>query len=82
MMRVSFTVSGSVLVPAGTTEIPGLANQLRLPGGQIVSIQPVIEMASGIDADDHRDLSYDEAVALDLYLECEARTVEIDEESG
>ncbi len=82
MKQISFTLNGSVLVPDGTTEVEGLANHVRLPGGQVISIQPVIEMASDVDTDDHRDLTYDEAGALDLYLECEERAIELDDVPG
>ena len=82
MKQIRFTLSGTCLVPDGTSEVDRIANHVRLPSGQIVSIQPVIEMASGADADDHRDLSYDEAVALALYLECEERSIELDDDTG
>lgn len=82
MKWIVFTLRGSCGVPDGTTEIDGLANHFRLPGGQIVSILPVIEMSTDVDADDHRDLSYEEAIALELTLECEARTLELDDDSS
>ncbi|WP_454887333.1 hypothetical protein [Sphingomonas oryzagri] len=82
MKTIAFTLSGTCLVPDGSTPVEGFANHVRLPGGQLISIQPVIEMASGADADDHRDISYDEAVALDIYLECEDRNIELHEERG
>ena len=67
-------------MPEGTSLLDGFANHFRLPGGQIISIQPVIEMESGIDADDHRDLTYSEATALGLDLECEERTLRLEQE--
>lgn len=82
MKSIAFTLSGTCLVPDGSTLVEDFANHVRLPGGQVISIQPVIEMASGADADDHRDLSYDEAATLDIYLECEERSIEPGEEPG
>ncbi|WP_454887909.1 hypothetical protein [Sphingomonas oryzagri] len=82
MKVVTFTLQGTCLVPDGTTESEELANHVRLPTGQVISIQPVIEMTSHADADDHRDLSYEEAIALDLHLECTERTIELDEDPG
>jgi hypothetical protein len=61
-------------VPEGTAPLDGVANQFRLPTGEIILIQPVIEMASGPDADDHRDLSYDEAAEFGLALDVYDRT--------
>ena len=82
MNQIIFTLFGSCGVPTGTTAVDGFANHFRLPGGQIVSIQPVIEMESSIDADDHRELSYEEAVGLDLLLECRERTLALDDDTG
>jgi hypothetical protein len=75
-MRIDFTIAGSFTVPDGTEALPGLANQFRLPSGEIISVHPIIEKASNLTADDHRDLSYTEAerlgVALSLYdRDCE-----------
>lgn len=77
MHMINFELLGACLVPEGTIEVEGVINHFRLPGGQIVSIQAVIEMSSAIDADDHRYLAYDEAVALGLYLDCDERRLDL-----
>lgn len=68
-MRIDYSIHGSFSVPDGSAFLPGSANLIRLPGGQIISIHPIIEMASGTDADDHHNLTYEEAAALDVLLE-------------
>lgn len=60
-MRIDYVIAGSMLVPAGTTPLDGVANQFRLPTGEVFSVHAVIEMASSPDTDDHRDLSQGEA---------------------
>lgn len=82
MKEIRFTLSGSCLVPDGAAESESLANHIRLISGQVISIQPVIEIASDADTDDYRDLSYDEAIALDLHLECEERRIELEDRTG
>lgn len=73
-MHLDYHISGSLPVPKGTTALPGIANQFRLPTGEIISVHPVVEMASSAEADDHRDLSHREAsdygIALELYERC------------
>lgn len=70
-MHVEFEIRGRYEVPEGTRQVQGSHNLFRLPSGQIVSVHPVIEMASLIDIDDHRDLTTAEAgplgINLDLY---------------
>lgn len=73
-MRIDYTITGSFTVPEGSQFLAGSENLIRVPGGQIVSVHPVIEMASGEEADDHRNLSYDEAAAIDVLLEDYDRT--------
>ena len=68
-MHVQFEIAGSFAVPAGTVLVDGTANLFRLPLGEIVSVHPVIELASAIEVDDHRDLSAAEAAALDIHLD-------------
>lgn len=82
MRQIVFALCGTCGLPAGTTAVDGFANHFRLPGGQIISIQPVVEMESAADADDHRDLPYAEAIALDLTLECEERTLTLHGDAG
>ena len=82
MTQIVFELHGSCGVPDGTSAVAGSPNQFRLPGGQIVSIQPVIELESTSDADDHRELTYAEAIALDLALECDERTLDLDDGMG
>lgn len=77
MREIRFTLSGSCLVPDGTTKSGEFPNHVVLPTGQVISIQPVVEMGNDPDAGDYRDLSYDEAAALGIYLECEERRVEL-----
>lgn len=71
-MHIDYMIEGSFPVPEGTEPFPGVANQFRLPTGEIISVHPVIEMASSADADDHRDLRHAEAadygIALELYV--------------
>ncbi len=73
-MHIDYLIEGSFPVPDGTTPVPGIVNQFQLPSGEIISVHPIIEMASGLHADDHRDLSYSQAaeygIALDLYERC------------
>lgn len=70
-MHVDYIIEGTFPVPEGTTPVAGVANQFRLPSGEIISVHPIIEMASGLHTDDHRDLSYSQAanygIALNLY---------------
>ena len=68
-MRIDYTISGSFSVPDGSTFLPGSRNLIRLPDGQIVSIHPVVEIASHADADDHRNVDYEEGAALGVLLE-------------
>ena len=82
MKQIVFTLTGFCTVPDWTAEVPDITNHFRLPSGQMISIQPVLETASDTNADDHRDLAYTEAVDLDLFLECETRTLELEEETG
>lgn len=77
MKELVFVLHGVCTVPDGVTPVDGIANQFRLPSGEVISVQPVIEMASGVDADDHRCLSHSEAVARDLFLEIEERSSDI-----
>ena len=41
----------------------------------------MVELESAVDADDHRDLTYVEAVALDPTLECEERSLTLGDET-
>ncbi len=68
-MHVAFEIHGSFEVPDRTQPVDGLPNLFRLPSGQIVSAHPVIEMASGHDGDDHRDLTTEEAAAIGVHLD-------------
>lgn len=79
MKQIIFDLRGGCGVPDRTTEIDGLVNYFHLPSGQVISIQAVIEICSDVDADDYRDLTYDESVSLDLYLEVDKRWIEIDD---
>lgn len=82
MKQIVFELRGSCGVPDGTLPIEGFPNHFRLPGGQIISIQPVIELESAVDADDHRDLTYAEAIAFGLTPECDQRALDLDDEPG
>src|SRR3546814_2662128 len=55
-MRINFQIAGSLQVPDALCPLDGATNQYRLPTGEVISVHPVIEIASGPDADDHRDL--------------------------
>ena len=81
-MHVEFEIAGSFAVPVGTALVDGTANLFRLPSGEIVSVHPVIELASAIDADDHRDLSTGQAAALGIHLDLYDRTSELTEDDG
>ena len=76
-MHVDYVIEGSFPVPDGTETLAGSANQFRLPTGEIISVYPVIEMGSGPDADDHRDLTYGEAAEYGIALELYDRTCEL-----
>jgi hypothetical protein len=79
-MHVDYCITGSFPVPAGTTSLEGVANKFVLPSGAVVSVYPIIEMASSPDADDHRDLSWDEASACGIALELYERSCTLEEE--
>lgn len=68
-MHVEYEIRGRVEVPEGTRLVPGMSNLFELPSGAVISVQPVIEMASSTVADDHRDLTYAEAAALGVVLD-------------
>lgn len=77
-MHVEFQIEGRYQVPDGTLPVEGIANRFRLPTGQVVSVYPVIEMASGVDSDDHRDLTWSEAAALGISLDLYDRHCELE----
>jgi hypothetical protein len=79
---VVFEIRGRYVVPAGTEPVPGAPNLFRLPSGEVVSVHPVIELASGGDSDDHHDLTYDEAAALGIVLDLYDRDAEFLCEAG
>ena len=72
-MHVDFEIHGRFEVPEGTTALPETSNLFRLPGGAVISVHPIIEMASGTHSDDHRDLTYSEARALGAVLDLHDR---------
>lgn len=76
-MLVTYIIEGSCSVPEGTQALEGVANQFRLPTGEIFSIHPIVEMASGPDTDDHCDLSYQEAIGRGVQLEFYERRCEL-----
>jgi hypothetical protein len=73
-MLIHYTISGTYTVPDGSAFVEGAENLVLLPDCQIVSIQPVIEIASSIDADDHRDLDDDGGHTIGVRLEDYDRT--------
>ncbi|WP_328277925.1 hypothetical protein [Sphingobium sp.] len=68
-MHVDFEIHGSFEVPVGTQPVERLPNLFRLPTGEIVSVHPVIEMASADTSDDHHDLTTSEAAAIGVHLD-------------
>ncbi|WP_328276129.1 hypothetical protein [Sphingobium sp.] len=68
-MHVEFEIQGRYDVPEGTQPVAGTLNLFRLPTGQIVSVHPVIEMATATDSDDHRDLSTGESATFGIHLD-------------
>lgn len=76
-MRVEFEIRGSFTVPDGTVIVPDAENIFLLPSGQTVSVYPVVEMASGRECDDHRDLSWDEAAQFGVCLDLTHRYSEL-----
>lgn len=68
-MRIDYSIQGSFFVPDGSAFLPDSANLIRLPEGQIISVHPVIEMATDENTDDHRDLTYEQARSLGVFLE-------------
>jgi hypothetical protein len=58
----------------------GVYNQFVLPSGEVITVYPVIEMASSADADDHHDLSWDEAEAFGIAFELYERTCTLEED--
>lgn len=77
-MHVEFKIEGRYCVPEGTSPLEGVANQFRLPTGQIISVYPVIEMASSTDSDDHRDLNWSECASLGISLDLYDRQSELE----
>lgn len=73
-MHVDFEIHGRFCVPDGTVAVPETTNLFRLPSGRIVSVHPIIELSSTVDADDHRDLSYAEALDFGIQLDLYDRT--------
>jgi hypothetical protein len=73
-MLIHYTISGTYAVPDGSAFVEGSENLVHLPIGQIVSIQPVIEIAISMDADDHRDLDHEAGRAIGVRLEDYERT--------
>ncbi|WP_157217995.1 hypothetical protein [Flavisphingomonas formosensis] len=78
-MHVDYCITGSFPVPKGTRPREGVANQFVLPSGEVIAVYPVIEMASAADADDHRDLTWDEADAYGIALELYERACTLEE---
>jgi len=76
-MHVEFEIHGRVEVPDGTCLVPGTSNLFELPSGAIVSVHPIVEMATSLIADDHRDLSYVDAAAIGVRLELYDRTSDL-----
>lgn len=76
-MHVEFEIRGCFVVPEGTILVPGTENIFKLPSGQIVSVFPVIEMATGVDCDDHRDLSWQKSMDLGVHIYLCDRTSEL-----
>ena len=76
-MHIDYVIEGSFPVPDGTKPLQRRANQFQLPTGEIIAVYPVIELASGPDADDHRDLSYTEAAEYGIALELYERSCEL-----
>lgn len=68
-MSIQFEIRGHIRVPDGTQSLAEVANQFRLPTGQIISVHPVIEMASSAQSDDHRDLGFAEAEAINVVVD-------------
>lgn len=73
-MYVEFQIVGRYTVPDGTIAEPGTRKLFRLPGGQVVSVHPVIELETRRNADDHRDLSYSEGFAMGISFDLYDRT--------
>jgi hypothetical protein len=69
MMHVDFEIHGHFYVPDGTIAVPETSNLFQLPSGRVVSVHPIIELSSTVDADDHRDLSYAEALGLGIQFD-------------
>src|SRR3546814_18833752 len=77
-MRINFQIAGSLQVPDALCPLDGATNQYRLPTGEVISVHPVIEIASGPDADDHRDLGDSEAAALGLFFDIYDRASDLE----
>lgn len=76
-MHVEFEIRGCFVVPEGTILVPGTENIFQLPSGEIVSVFPIIEMASGQDRDDHRDISWQESMDLGVPIYLCDRSAEL-----
>lgn len=78
-MDAHYMIKGTVTLPEGTTLIPGLDNQYRLPGGQIISVHSTFEILSSLDADDHQDITEIEANKLGVVTIDYERTFQSDD---
>lgn len=80
-MRIEFSIAGTFTVPDGSGFVDGANNLVRLPSGQIISIHPIVEIASGENGDDHRNMTYSEAQDIGIVMEDYDRSShEVDED--
>lgn len=73
-MLIHYVISGTYTVPAGSAYVTGSVNLVRLPDGRVVSVHPIVEMASEANSDDHVNLSYEEARTAGIMLNDYERT--------
>ncbi|CAN5495255.1 hypothetical protein BH10PSE12_BH10PSE12_07750 [soil metagenome] len=79
-MHIDYCITGSFPVPDGTTACAGILNQFLLPSGEVISVHPVIEMASTIEADDHHDLRWSEMEAFGIALQLYERVCTLEDD--
>jgi hypothetical protein len=78
-MRTEYTITGYIDFPEGSTFRKDVANQVILPDGKIVTVHPILELSSDMDADDHRDIRTVEEQTLGInHLDYDRTLTEIE----
>jgi hypothetical protein len=68
-MRVEYTITGTLTLPAGSVFVEGSENSIRLPDGGIISVHPILEHNEDGSGEVYHDLSFVSASALGVEIE-------------